>query len=295
MIRSMTGFGTADCLCREWFIRVELRSVNHRDMQVNFRLPEAFRLKEVELQKLVEKHVHRGHVYFGLTIEPHGTSAPLLVDGERVESYLDVLEELVAGRGIPCSVDMASLLQLPGAMKETALDEELRESLWDAVLSTGGAAVEALVQMRREEGRNLSGQLSALCERIAELTDDVEAEQASFVPAYRDRLVERISRLLEGTGVTLNDDTIAREVAVYADRCDVSEEIARMRSHVEQFRGVLAGPEEPVGRKMEFIGQEMLREAGTMAAKVPAGRQVDDVLELKTTIERLREQVRNVE
>jgi uncharacterized protein (TIGR00255 family) len=156
-------------------------------------------------------------------------------------------------------------------------------------------AVDELVEMRRTEGQNLSGQLEEFCAQIAELTDSIEQAQGDFVPDYRDRLVERINGLLEGTGVNVNEDSIAREVAMYADRADVSEEIARLRSHVEQFREALSGPDDPVGRKMEFIGQEMLREASTIASKVPAGRQVDDVLELKTVVERLREQVRNVE
>jgi len=295
MIRSMTGFGTAQRVRDQWGIRVEVRSVNRKELQVTFRLPEVFRLKEVELQKLVEERVHRGHVYFSLDVEPHEATEPLLVDEGRVAAYLHLLEKLAAPRDIPCNVEMASLLRLPGAMKEEVVDEELRDVVWEDVVETAKQAVDALVEMRRSEGENLSGELDGFCAHIAGLTDCIEQAQGGFVPAYRDRLVERVSNLLEGTGVTLNDEAIAREVAIYADRCDVSEEIARLRSHVKQFREAMSGPEEPVGRKMEFVGQEMLREASTIASKVPAGRQVDDVLELKTVVERLREQVRNVE
>ncbi|MFO7959024.1 MAG: YicC/YloC family endoribonuclease [Candidatus Brocadiia bacterium] len=295
MIRSMTGFGTADSVRDDWGIRAEVRSVNRKELQVTFSLPDAFRLKEVELQKLVEERVHRGHVYFSLEVEPREAGAPMLVDEQRVAGYLRILQELAAERDIACNVEMASLLRLPGGLKEEVVDEELRDALWEDVVQTAARAVDALVEMRRTEGENLSGQLEGFCEQIAELTDSIEQAQGDFVPDYRDRLVERINGLLEGTGVTVNDDSIAREVAMYADRADVSEEIARLRSHVEQFREALSGPDDPVGRKMEFIGQEMLREASTIASKVPAGRQVDDVLELKTVVERLREQVRNVE
>jgi uncharacterized protein (TIGR00255 family) len=154
----------------------------------------------------------------------------------------------------------------------------------------------SLVEMRRAEGVNLHEQFKELTGSIGSLVDRIETEQGSFVPGYRDRLRERVARLLEGTGVEVKEDALAREVAVYADRSDVSEEIARLRSHLAQFAEALASEDaEPVGRKMEFLGQEMLRESGTIAAKVPAGPQVECVLSLKSHVDRLREQVRNVE
>jgi uncharacterized protein (TIGR00255 family) len=149
--------------------------------------------------------------------------------------------------------------------------------------------------MRRAEGANLWRELHEVCASVGKLVDSIEREQAGLVAAYRDRLKERVDRLLAGTDVQVNEESLAREVALYADRSDVSEEIARLRSHLEQFREALDGNETPVGRRMEFLGQEMLREASTMAAKIPAGAQVRQVLDLKNEIERLREQVRNVE
>ncbi|MCK4374902.1 MAG: DUF1732 domain-containing protein, partial [Candidatus Brocadiae bacterium] len=125
--------------------------------------------------------------------------------------------------------------------------------------------------------------------------DAVQQGRAALMVTYRDRLRERVERLLEGTEVPVNEDSLAREVAFFADRSDVSEEIERLRSHLAQLREALESEDAPVGRKIEFLGQEMLREANTMAAKVPAGAQVRQVLELKSEIERLREQARNVE
>ncbi len=295
MIRSMTGFGYAEKICDGWFLRVETRTVNHRELQVTFRMPEPFRLKEVALQKVLQQELHRGHVYFSLVCERQEAEGRVHIDEETVSHYLRSLKALSAEQGVPLQVDLASILRLPGTLQEAAVDEELRETLWDEVVEVTRDALDALVEMRRNEGENLQVQLRQLCDEMSELIDDIEKEQEGFVPAYRDRLRERLNRLLEGTDVELNAEVVGREAAVYADRCDVSEEIARLRSHIDQFHETLGGSEEPAGRRMEFIGQEMLREAGTIASKVPAGRQVVQVLDLKTAVERLREQVRNVE
>jgi len=295
MIRSMTGFGSAETRWENWMLRGEVRSVNHRDLQVSCRLPDMFQLKEYELQKLFSKEIRRGHVYFNLTCRAATAEAAVSVDQEAMGQYLQALEGLAGSAHVPFSVDLATLLRLPGTLRDATADEELKEKLWPHVTETAKACIVALVQMRRAEGANLSEQLESLCAAIEEETQAIEDVQGSFVEQYRDRLRERVSKLLAGTDVVVKEDSLAREVAIYADRCDVSEEIARLRSHVKQFREALAGDEEPVGRRMEFLGQEMLREAGTIAAKAPAGEHLPHVLELRSHIDKLREQTRNVE
>lgn len=295
MIRSMTGFGTAETQCDQWVLRVDVRSVNRKDLHTSFRLPDSFYLKESELQKLVETKVNRGQVTLSLSCRPRTGGPSVFIDEDYVRRCISRLRSIAEAEGIPCQVDLASLLSLPGAMKDISRDEDLRQELWPHAMATAEAALDALVQMRQTEGEALSAHLSGLCSTIKAQVDAVEQAQSEFVTAYRDRLLERVNRLLEGTGVALDEDALAREVAVYADRCDVSEEIERMRSHLGQFREALQAEAEPVGRRMEFLGQEMLREAGTTAAKVPAGPQVAQVLELKSNVDRLREQVRNVE
>ncbi len=295
MISSMTGFGTAETQCDQWLLCVDVRSVNRKDLQTSFRLPESFYLRESELQKLVDRKVSRGHVSFCLRCRPRSGGPSVLIDEDYVRRCLSRLRDIAEAEGVPFQADLASLLALPGAMKDAAQDEDLREELWPHVMATAEAALDALVRMRRAEGEALSRHLTELCSAIGAQVDAVEKAQGDFVARYRDKLLERVSKLLEGTGVTLDVDALAREVAIYADRCDVSEEIERMRSHLAQFREALQAEGEPVGRKMEFLGQEMLREAGTMSAKVPAGPQVVQVLELRSNVDRVREQVRNVE
>ncbi len=295
MIRSMTGFGRAERVSGDWLLHAEVRSVNHKDMKISFRIPDAFRSGEIELQKQFEKRLRRGHVNFSLECQPRAGESSVLVDTDRVAQYLASLKKVAGEQGVPFTIDLASLLRLPDTLRNMATDETLQKSLWPVVAAVTEEALDGLIAMRETEGANLRVQLEEICSTVEGLVRHIEKDQAKFVVAYRDRLRERISRLLEGTDVQVEEHSLAREVAYYADRCDISEELARLRSHVKQFRDALEADGEPVGRKMEFLGQEMLREAGTIGAKVPSEQQVPQVLELRTQIDRLREQVRNVE
>lgn len=295
MIRSMTGFGSAEVQCEQWTVRVEARSVNHRELQLTCRLPDVFQLKELELRKLLERKVRRGHVYLVLSCRPRSGQSEVLVDEERLRAYIRTLRSVAESEEVPFQLDLATLMRLPGALKDMTADDEMRDVLWPHVVAATEAAVDSLTEMRSTEGANLSRQLEDICAAMEGLVDAVQQGRPALMATYRDRLKERVERLLEGTDVLVNEDSLAREVAFFADRSDVSEEIERLRSHLAQLREALESEDAPVGRKIEFLGQEMLREANTMAAKVPAGAQVRQVLELKSEIERLREQARNVE
>ncbi len=295
MISSMTGFGIAETQCDQWVLRVEMRSVNRKELQVTYRLPEPFYLKESELQKLIEEKIQRGHVNFRLTCTPGAGEPALLINEGHLRSCISRLKAVAKAEGIPFQADLASLLRLPGVLKDVTKETEQGDSLWPQVLATARTALDAMVEMRRAEGKNLLPQFEELCSSMAGLVDSIEHEQAGAVAGYRDRLRERVNKLLEGSRVSVDDESLARQVAIYADRCDVSEEIERLRSHLKQFRQALESEDAPVGRKLEFLGQEMMREAGTMAAKMPTGPQVVQVLELRSQVDRLREQVRNVE
>ncbi len=296
MIRSMTGFGSAEARCGRWSIRVEARSVNQKDLRVSYRLPDSFRMKELELQKLIEPRIRRGHLYLTLECSPAGEESGVMLDERCLRGYVAAIKQVAESEGLPLEVDLAGVLRMPGVLVDVTTDEELREELWPAVARAVAEALDGLVAMRRAEGASLAAQLAELCEAVEGHVGDIEERQGDLVAEYRDRLRERLEKLLEGVDAPVSEETLARELAVYADRADVSEEVARLRSHAEQFRGALAADEQqPVGRKMDFLGQEMLREANTMAAKITAGLLVGRTLELKADIDRLREQARNVE
>jgi len=296
MIRSMTGFGRAEVSRDGVVVRAEVRSVNHRDLQVTCRVPDAFHPREAALQKQLGNGIRRGHLYLWLSCERDRSEPEAELDEDVLRGYIRQIKRLAAEEGVEPNIDFSSLLRMPGAMRQPARAQDLSEAAWPIVEEAVAAAREVLVRMRGVEGANLAGQLTEIVSEIERRVTVIEGEQDKFVPHYRDRLRERIAKLLAGTGVAPGEEALAREVAMQADRCDVSEEIARLRSHTEQFRAALADDDaKPVGRKMEFLGQEMLREAGTIAAKVPSGPQVEQVLEIRTQVERLREQVRNVE
>ena len=295
MIRSMTGFGAAEVQAGQWTVRAELRSVNHRDLQVSFRVPDAFGAKEIELQRLIEARARRGHVRLAVSVQVKADQTDVLVDTAQIEGYVRVLKALAERGGVPVQIDLAGLLRLPGVLRDVTTDGELRGRLWPSVLESVEAALAAMVSMRETEGANLAVQLHEVCAAVEAAVARIEVAVPDVTAAYRDRLTERIETLLDGTGVAAGEEALAREVAYFAERADVSEEVARLRSHVAQFRDALDSDEEAVGRRLEFLGQEMLREANTMAAKLPAGDQIRDAMDLKGLIDRVREQVRNVE
>ncbi len=295
MIRSMTGFGSAELHRDQWTVRVECRSVNHKELQLTFRMPDAFRLKEIELRRLVEARMRRGHAYVVLTCQARAGQSANMVNEKAVRDYVEMLKGVAEAADIPFQADLASLMRAPGVMKDMATDEDLRDELWPDVLAACTQALDGLLEMRATEGENLARQLRDLCDGMTARIDAVAGGLGDAVADYRDRLAARLQRLLEGVDTPVSEEALARETAYYAERSDVSEEIERLRSHLAQMAEALDGGDEPVGRRMEFLGQEMLREANTMAAKIPAGDQVAEVLELKGDVERLREQARNVE
>ncbi len=295
MIRSMTGFGVAERAWEHWAIKAEARSVNHSELRLSIRLPDMLRLKESELAGLVRARARRGHVYLILNCSAAEQAIALLVDRQKIRTYLRLLKEIADAEGVPVHADAGVLMSLPGAMRQESLPQDVLEGLLVQAAATAEEALDAMLRMREAEGRNLVGQLEALCSSIEQRTNLVEANAGMAVREYQRRLTQRVRELLEGSGATADQDAIARQVAILAERSDVSEEITRLRSHLEQFRKALQHEGEPVGRKLEFLAQEMLRESSTMAAKIQNTELAEQVIEIKADVARLREQVRNVE
>jgi len=295
VIRSMTGYGAVEERLERWTVRAEARTVNHSGFRISFRLPEMLRLKESELAKLARRWVSRGHLYLSIRCELSEEALELLVDRRRLRAYLAEAKKVAASEGVPLSVEAGALMSLPEVISAQSLPEEMREELWHHVQRVTEGAMEQLVEMREREGENLLPQLLGLCAGVRERTERIQAGLSACVGAYRDRLLERVERLLEGTGLAVDKEALARETAVVAEKSDISEEATRLLSHIEQFLDALRSEEGPVGRKLEFLVQEMQREANTMAAKVPSSELVQEALETKGDIQRLREQVCNVE
>jgi uncharacterized protein (TIGR00255 family) len=292
----MTGFAQA-CLEHEgWELRISVRSVNHRFLDLHLRLPEGFEPFEPDIRKTVRERLRRGHVDITLHFEPAGPAA-VQVNREVAAAYLGAAEELRRQYALKNEPDLMALFRLPGVLAAGVPAEEEREKLGAHVRECLHQALARLEEMRLAEGRAAAEEMSRRLQHIAETTSRIEALAERARPAFAARLRARLQDIL---GDAAPDPArLAQEAALLAERSDIAEEASRLRSHVQQFEKLLAGATE-VGKKLDFLLQEMQREANTMLSKTPGVEAdalaiTDLALELKSEIEKLREQVQNIE
>ena len=300
-IYSMTGFAQARVEREGSSVRINLRSVNHRFLDLHLRMPDGFEVFESRIRQTIRNRLRRGHVDVNVYYEPGGTGK-IEVNRELVESYMNAVERLRKEYSVKTEPDLVALFRLPGvvAAPGAASDlqsEERQERLGEQVEACLEQALNKLEAMRRSEGQALTGEMQGILEQVAERTAEIETLTERVRPAIARRLAERLEELLKG--VQLDPIRLAQEAALLAERSDVSEELARLRSHVEQFRKLLASAGE-AGKKLDFLLQEMQREANTLLSKTPGveseGLAITGLaLEVKSDIEKLREQAQNVE
>jgi len=291
MIRSMTGFGAGKGSAGDEEIAVEVRSVNHKYCEVKARLPRELGALEVEVARVVKERLGRGGVEVtGRRAGNHGSVAPR-VDVHLAEAYARAFAELQARLSLPGAATLADVLAADGVIRLEEREVNA-EAAREALLRGLDKALEALLSMREREGEALARDLSARLTQVEEIVARVRVLVPRSVEHHRARLDERIVELTRG--IPLDPSRLAQEVALFADRTDVTEEITRLGSHVAQVRSLLA-VREPAGRKLDFIVQEMHREANTIGSKSQSAEVVAEVVSLKAEIERMREQVQNVE
>jgi uncharacterized protein (TIGR00255 family) len=298
--RSMTGYATARGEFEGWTIRVSVKSVNHRFLDVKLRIPDSLELYEHRLRQVVRGRILRGHLDVHVSMEP-GEAAPVHVNRELLKAYVSAAEDLRRQSSGTRELDFVALLRLPGvitglasALPET---EEAQEQLGKVLESYLHEALTKMDEMRRIEGRHLTDELRA---RVAKINDEAEQVRelvSRLRPAFSRRLEARLKELLNGTNI--EPARLAQEAALLAERSDISEELDRLRSHLQQFTKLLDGAGE-MGKKLDFLLQEMHREANTMLSKTPGVESealeiTGLALEIKAEIEKLREQVQNIE
>lgn len=309
MLRSMTGFGAAQLEHAGLALRAELRSVNHRHFQLKARLPAEFAGLEPELESLLRQRVERGSFNLSVHAERAGESAGPLVDRALARRYARELRALAlelaqdAAEGahgssasapwrVASELDAARLLALPGVVLGSAR-AELGEGDARALHTVVGRALDELLEMRTREGAALTAELQRILAQLRALAARIEKRMPQVVRAHKSALHKRVRELL-GDAARLAPADLARELALLADRLDVNEELSRLSTHCEHFERLLAA-REPSGRRLDFLVQELLREANTIGSKCQDARAAHWVVELKAGIERLREQVQNAE
>ena len=295
MIRSMTGFGEAERDTAAGRLRAEVRTVNHRFFSANLRLARPIERYEGQVREWLRSRLSRGHVNFSLRIERNGLAADagLKVDVERARKYLEALRTLQAELGLSGEIDVR-LLSRFGDLIVFDDDSEQLEVDVDEVRQVTEEAADAAVRMREQEGHRLAADLEDRLIGIEVALTGIEEAAPGRLLAERDRMHRVVSELLEGQA--LDPDRIAREIALIAERWDISEEVVRLRSHLELFRETVAADSaEPVGKRLSFLIQEMHRESNTIGSKANDAAIEHRVIAIKDEIERLREQVENVE
>jgi len=293
----MTGYAQSRAEENGLAVRVSIRSVNHRFLDLHVRLPEGWEPLEPRLRQRVRQRIRRGHVDVAVRIEP---TAPIAVQLNHAlaAAYARAAQELSAEFATSPSIDFVALLRLPGVVAGAGVPSE------DEVERAAGMAerclddaLARLDEMRFAEGASLAAEMRGRLRNIAERAQQIEKLAATLRPDYARRLNERLAELLGNTA--LEPGRLAQEAALLAERSDVSEEVARLRSHLQQFETLLAADPE-AGKKLDFLLQEMQRESNTMLSKTPGvegqGLAITDLaLEVKAEVERLREQMQNVE
>jgi len=292
MLQSMTGFGSASGAVDAVQYDVEVRSVNHRYLKTFVRLPAVAPALETRIEQRVRKRLSRGTVTVSVRVKLPPEEATAAVHREGLEAYVAQIEALRGARK-DTYVDLGSLLQLPGVCEAVSLEEVFQRTS-EGLLTLLDEALAALRAMRQREGQALHDDLRQHCTAIEEHLAEVAGRKETVLAEYHQRLTDRVRELTLSGTVQIDEETLAREVALFAERSDIAEEVSRLRGHLEQFREALEAPE-AAGRKLDFIAQEMLREANTIASKASDAEIARRVVDIKTGIDRIKEQVQNVE
>lgn len=291
MIRSMTGFGAAAGEVGTLRVGVELRTVNHRFFNPSIKLPAAFGRWEGDVRELLRQRIARGHVTVMVRVDRDATVGA--VNEERFAAYVTQLRLLQERYGLKGEIDVATVLRMPDVLAGGSAAEDDGGSV-SALLAIVESALGALMRMREDEGARMARFLRDRITVVEAALARIAARAPERVVAQRDRLRTAVRELAEG--VTLDDQRMAQEIALLADRLDVSEELERFGAHVGAFRDALGGAAgDGVGKRLGFLLQEMLREANTTGSKANDAEMLRDVVLIKEELERIREQVENLE
>lgn len=295
MLSSMTGYGDAQSALDGIEFTVEIRCLNNRYYKPNMKLPEELAYLEPTVDPLLRKAVARGTLVYALRIRPAEDSALVRINHMALRGLVQELRELERDLGFEgVNIDLASLLQMPGMTRPVEYGQLHQERLEKLVVDLTEKALQAMVQMRQREGQILQQDLLKQSEIIRGRLEEITKIAPEVVKSYHTKLAQRAAELLSGSRVTVSKDDLAREVAIFSERCDISEEIVRLRSHLDLFDKVCKEKAQ-AGRRLDFIAQEMLRESNTIGAKASDSAIGAAVVDIKTAVDRIKEQVQNIE
>lgn len=291
MVCSMTGFGRSKQTTERMSVTVEMKSVNHRFCEISIRLPRQLLIFEDKIKKVISQYVQRGRVEVFITIEGEGwAKRKLHVDWQLLNDYYEQLKEAAARFTLQDRVTLEQLFQLEGVV-EVVEEEVGNEEVEQLLLTATEEAAKQLKMMREKEGEALTRDIQEQLSVIAQCVQNVHQFAKEVAEQYRTRLMKRMNEWVQGV---IDETRLLTEVAILAEKADINEELTRIRSHIEQVEYTLQ-KKEPVGRKLDFLVQELNREMNTIGAKANDGRIALQVVEMKSALEKVKEQVQNIE
>ncbi len=294
MLLSMTGFGEAHAQQDGLAVAAEVRSINSRYLKVTVRCGEGYASLEPRVEVMLREKLRRGTISVNVQVTRTKSCEDYRIDAELLDRYYESFRQWQESRGLDRQARLDNLLLLPGVVNEELASAADVEADWPVIEKTLLAAVENLAHMRGDEGRAMEADLRKNCLVATVALDAIESRAPLVVESYRQRLRERLDKILSEHKIELEPGDIIKEVGLFAERSDISEEIVRLRSHFQQFFSIMELPESS-GRKLDFITQEMFRETNTIGSKANDVEIARNVIEIKADIERLREMIQNVE
>jgi uncharacterized protein (TIGR00255 family) len=287
----MTGFGSATSREDGVSLQVEIRTVNNKFYKSNIRLPDLLQSLEAEVDAIVSKQITRGSVTINVKFIDAPEHGIAKINVHVLGDYINTLREVDSS----VSIEVGRLLTLPGVLSNDA-DEDVAIRVKPILLRLVTDGCEKVIEMRRREGQVLEEDLNQLLTKISEHLSYIKERTPEIVNEYQQRLRQRMEALFAEVGANVSEPDTLREVAIFAEKTDIAEEISRLDGHLLQFRELIGGPEnEPIGRTLDFLTQEMLRESNTIASKCLDGETSRRIVEIKGAVDRIKEQVQNAE
>lgn len=292
MIKSMTGFGRAKCEYEGREYNVEIKSVNHKYSDVSIKIPRQISYLEEKVRKEILTKVSRGKIDVFITLQDYSEKGKnIKINKELAKVYISQLRELAEETGITANIDVIDISKFPEVLNISNEDNE--EIYWDELRSVLDTALDNFVAMRETEGNKICDDLKVRMERIKEKVSKISSYSAGLVEEYIVKLNTRVKELMS-TDV-IDENRLAQEIVIFSDKSSIQEELTRLDSHISQFLDLLSNGNSPVGKKLDFIIQEMNREVNTIGSKANSTKISEGVIELKTEIEDVREQIQNIE
>jgi uncharacterized protein (TIGR00255 family) len=292
----MTGYGEASYQSDKLNVSIEMRAVNNRYLKVILRAAEPYNLLEPEFEKVIRKRIKRGTIQVHMRCLRQMAPQDFQVNGPALRSYLTQVQQICQEAGVPVGGQglVPAILALPGVVPEPAMSSFEMDEDWPVLERVLEQALERLQSMRQEEGRAMTLELIQHRDHIAGELEHIRQRVPQVAVLYRDRLLERVSALLRELDIKIDRSDLIKEVSIFAERADVAEEVVRLGSHLDQFQDIVKEPES-AGRKLEFLTQEMVRETNTIGSKASDVEISRHVVEIKGTLEKIREMIQNVE